>query len=80
MKASFSVNLERFTVGRLSYIPGIVKLLESPGQAGGLPKRNYQNGRISDGPGWDDGSRPGPHPGRGKGGIFPSSPFLGKAR
>ena len=30
MKASFSVNFERFTVGRLSYIPGIVKLLESP--------------------------------------------------
>jgi len=24
-------------IGRLSYLPGIVKLLESPGQVGGLP-------------------------------------------
>jgi tetratricopeptide (TPR) repeat protein len=42
LKASFSVNVERFTGWRLSYIPGIVKLWESPGKAGGLPKRNYQ--------------------------------------
>jgi len=34
--ASCAVNFERFTVGRLSYIPGIVKLWESPGRAGGL--------------------------------------------
>jgi hypothetical protein len=31
-----AVNFERFTVRRLSYIPGIVKLRESPGIAGGL--------------------------------------------
>jgi hypothetical protein len=38
-RASCSVTLERFTAGRLSYIPGIVKLWESPGRAGGLPRR-----------------------------------------
>jgi len=31
------VSFERFTVWRLSYTPGIVKLQESPGRAGGLP-------------------------------------------
>ena len=36
-KASLTVNFERFTVRRLSYIPGNVKLWESPGRAGGLP-------------------------------------------
>ena len=32
-----SVNFERFTAWRLSYIPANVKLWESPGKAGGLP-------------------------------------------
>jgi dienelactone hydrolase len=32
--------------GRLSYIPGNVKLCESPGRAGGLPKYNYNIGLI----------------------------------
>jgi hypothetical protein len=41
--ASCSVNFERFTVGRLSYIPGIVKLQESPGIAGGLLRRIYSD-------------------------------------
>jgi len=36
-KAFLPVNFERFTGGRLSYIPGNVKLWESPGRAGGLP-------------------------------------------
>ncbi|MGA2404339.1 MAG: hypothetical protein ABSG91_21995, partial [Syntrophobacteraceae bacterium] len=40
-KAFLLVNFERFTRGRLSYIPGIVKLWESPGRAGGLPVINY---------------------------------------
>ena len=31
------MNFERFTEGRLFYNPGIVKLWESPGRAGGLP-------------------------------------------
>ena len=39
--ASRPVNFERFTAGRLSYIPGIVKLYESPGRAGGLLRRIY---------------------------------------
>ena len=30
------MSFERFTLGRLFYIPGIVKLWESPGRAGGL--------------------------------------------
>jgi hypothetical protein len=39
LKASLSVTprLERFTEGRLSHIPGTVKLCASPGRAGGLP-------------------------------------------
>jgi hypothetical protein len=37
--ASRPVNFERFTAGRLSFIPGIVKLYESPGRAGGLLRR-----------------------------------------
>src|SRR5450756_2296433 len=41
--ASPPVNYERFTAGRLSYIPGIVKPCESPGRAGGLLRRNYQS-------------------------------------
>src|SRR3990170_6173070 len=36
-KTSLTVNFEQFTVRRLSYIPGNVKLWESPGRAGGLP-------------------------------------------
>jgi len=40
--ASRTVNFERFTVGRLSYIPGIVKLWESPGIAGGLLRGIYK--------------------------------------
>jgi hypothetical protein len=35
------VNFERFTPEGLSYIPGIVKLWESPGTAGGLLGINY---------------------------------------
>jgi hypothetical protein len=31
------VSFERFTKRRLTYIPGDVKLWESPGKAGGLP-------------------------------------------
>ena len=42
MKASLSVNFERFTLEGLSYNPGIVKLCESPGISGGLPWINYQ--------------------------------------
>ena len=30
------MNFERFTIGRLFFIPGYVKLGESPGRAGGL--------------------------------------------
>ena len=30
------MSFERFTLGRLFYVPGIVKLWESPGRAGGL--------------------------------------------
>jgi hypothetical protein len=41
MKASLSVNFERFTPEGLSYIPGIAKLWESPGTAGGLLGINY---------------------------------------
>jgi magnesium-transporting ATPase (P-type) len=41
MKASLSVNFERFTLEGLSYNPGNVKLCESPGRAGGLPWINY---------------------------------------
>jgi len=37
--ASRPVNFERFTAERLSYIPEIVKLFESPSRAGGLFKR-----------------------------------------
>jgi hypothetical protein len=37
MKASLSVNFERFTLEGLSYNPGNVKLWESPGISGGLP-------------------------------------------
>jgi hypothetical protein len=37
MKASLSVNFERFTLEGLSHNPGNVKLWESPGTAGGLP-------------------------------------------
>jgi len=36
------VSFERFTPGRLSYFPGTVKLCESPGRAGGLPKGTYE--------------------------------------
>lgn len=36
-KASFSENFERFTEGRLSFTPGTVELLRSPGVAGGVP-------------------------------------------
>jgi len=36
-RAFFAVSFERFTRRRLSYIPGNVKLRESPGRAGGLP-------------------------------------------
>jgi hypothetical protein len=39
--ASRPVNFERFTAGRLSFIPGIVKLYESPGRAGGLLRIIY---------------------------------------
>jgi hypothetical protein len=42
-KAFLSVNFERFTGGKLSYIPVNVKLWESPGRAGGLPFINYFN-------------------------------------
>ena len=38
------VNFERFTGGKLSYIPANVKLRELPGKAGGLPKGNYRDG------------------------------------
>jgi len=31
------VSFDRFTLRRLTYIPGNVKLWESPGRAGGLP-------------------------------------------
>ena len=41
--ASCSVNSKRFTAGRLPYVPGIVKLRESPGSVGGLPRRNYRS-------------------------------------
>jgi len=41
MESLLLCKLERFTGWRLSYFPGIVKLWESPGRAGGLPKRNY---------------------------------------
>ena len=40
--ASCSVNFGRLTVGRLSYISGIVKRRKSSGIAGGLPKGNYK--------------------------------------
>jgi len=43
MKASLSVNFERFTLEGLSYNPGIVKLCESPGISGGLPWINYDS-------------------------------------
>ena len=36
LKASLSVNFERFTLEGLSYIPGNVKLWESSGTAGGF--------------------------------------------
>ena len=36
-EASFAENFERFTVGRLSFYPGTVKLFRSPGKAGGFP-------------------------------------------
>jgi hypothetical protein len=51
MKASLSVNFERFTPEGFSYIPGIVKLWESPGTAGGLLWINYKKAilKISDG-------------------------------
>ena len=39
--ASCAVNFERFTARRLSHIPGIVKLQESPGKAGGLLRGIY---------------------------------------
>jgi hypothetical protein len=39
--ASCAVNFERFTARRLSHIPGIVKLCESPGKAGGLLRGIY---------------------------------------
>jgi hypothetical protein len=42
MKASLSVNFERFTLEGLSYNPGNVKLCESPGISGGLPWINYE--------------------------------------
>jgi len=42
MKASLSVNFERFTLEGLSYNPGNVKLCESPGISGGLPLINYE--------------------------------------
>ena len=45
-EASFPVNFERFTDRRFPFIPGIVKLRESPGRAGGLPRINYQTGTI----------------------------------
>jgi hypothetical protein len=35
--ASFAVSFERFTLRRLTYIPGNVKLWESPGRAGVYP-------------------------------------------
>ena len=40
-EASFPVNFERFTDRRFPFITGIVKLRESPGRAGGLPRINY---------------------------------------
>jgi len=46
MESLLLCKLERFTGWRLSYFPGIVKLWESPGRAGGLPKRNYPLVRI----------------------------------
>ncbi len=45
-EASFSGNFERFTVGRLSLYPGTVKLLRSPGKAGGFPI-GLNSGKIS---------------------------------
>jgi hypothetical protein len=48
MKASLSVNFERFTLEGLSYNPGNVKLWESPGTAGGLPRINYRYGAKAD--------------------------------
>jgi hypothetical protein len=44
LKASLSVNFERFTLEGLSHNPGNVKLWESPGIAGGLPWINYAVG------------------------------------
>jgi hypothetical protein len=44
MKASLSVNFERFTLEGLSYNPGNVKLCESPGISGGLPWINHHAG------------------------------------
>ena len=46
--ASCPVNFERFTARRLSYIPGIVKLCESPGRAGGLLRINYSCDPVAD--------------------------------
>jgi hypothetical protein len=40
LKASLFLSIEEFTWGRLSNIPGIVKLLEPPGKARGLPMIN----------------------------------------
>ena len=37
LKASWPLNFERFTTGRLSFFPENVKLCESPGRAGGSP-------------------------------------------
>lgn len=39
-EASFALNFERFSKGRLSYIPANVKLWESLGIAEGLPMIN----------------------------------------
>jgi len=47
MKASLSVNFERFTLEGLSYNPGKVKLCESPGISGALPLINYKNDQTT---------------------------------
>jgi hypothetical protein len=46
LKASLSVNFERFTLEGLSHNPGNVKLWESPGTAGGLPRINYRHAPL----------------------------------
>jgi hypothetical protein len=41
--ASRPVSFERFTAGRLSFIPGIVKLYESPSRSRGLLRIIYSD-------------------------------------